>query len=105
MINILRVQLSNTLLLHNLNFRRNNILFIVSELLKLVHKVVPYDMLHNSETDAADLLMEIERLDLLVKAVDSKTYRKVAHYLKSCVPYAPGTEITLKRVDYNRKIV
>ena len=56
-------------------------------------------MLHNSETDAADLLMEIERLDLLVKAVDSKTYRKVAHYLKSCVPYAPGTEITLKRVD------
>jgi len=65
-----------------------------SELLKLVHKVVPYDMLHNSETDAADLLMEIERLDLLVKAVDSKTYRKVAHYLKSCVPYAPDPENT-----------
>ena len=58
-------------------------------------------MLHNSETDAADLLMEIERLDLLVKAVDSKTYRKVAHYLKSCVPYAPGTEITRKEVDNN----
>lgn len=63
-------------------------------LLKLVNKVVPYDMMHNSETDAADLLMEIERLDLLVEAVDLKTYKKVSLYLKSCVPYAPDPENT-----------
>lgn len=65
-----------------------------SDLLKLVNKVVPYDMLHNSETDAADLLMEIERLDLLVKAVDAKSYKKVCIYLKCCVPYAPDPENT-----------
>ena len=63
-------------------------------MLKLVNKVVPYDMLHNSETDAADLLMEIERLDLLVKAVDAKSYKKVCIYLKCCVPYAPDPENT-----------
>ena len=65
-----------------------------SALLKLVNKVVPYDMMHNSETDAADLLMEIERLDLLVEAVDTKSYKKVSLYLKSCVPYAPDPENT-----------
>ena len=67
---------------------------IFSALLKLVNKVVPYDMMHNSETDAADLLMEIERLDLLVEAVDTKSYKKVSLYLKSCVPYAPDPENT-----------
>lgn len=68
--------------------------FDTGALLKLVKKIVPYDMLHNSETDAADLLMEIERLDLLVEAADLKSYKKVTHYLKSCVPYTPDPENT-----------
>ena len=38
----------------------------------LVNQIVPYDMSHNSETECTDLLMEIERLDMLVDAVDQK---------------------------------
>lgn len=34
-------------------------------LIKLVKEIVPYHMAHNAEAEAADLLMEIERLDLL----------------------------------------
>jgi len=66
----------------------------VDDLLRLVNIVLPYDMTHNSETDAADLLMEIERLDLLIDACDSKSYKKVTLYLKSCVPYTPDPENT-----------
>ena len=60
--------------------------------MKLVKQIVPYDMAHNSETDCTDLLMEIERLDLLIDAVDVKAHKKVCLYLRSCVPYAPDPE-------------
>ena len=66
-----------------------------SKLMKLVKQIVPYDMKHNSETDCTDLLMEIERLDLLIDSVDQKCYKKVCLYLKSCVPYAPDPENTI----------
>merc|ERR1711990_673027 len=66
-----------------------------SKLMKLVKQIVPYDMAHNSETDCTDLLMEIERLDLLIDSVDQKCYKKVCLYLKSCVPYAPDPENTI----------
>lgn len=35
------------------------------QLIRLVREIVPYHMKHNAEAEAADLLMEIERLDLL----------------------------------------
>ena len=63
--------------------------------MKLVKKIVPYDMRHNSETDCTDLLMEIEHLEMLVDAVDQKCYKKVCLYLRSCVPYAPDPENTI----------
>merc|ERR1712002_1412175 len=66
-----------------------------SKLMKLVKQIVPYDMAHNSETDCTDLLMEIERLDLLIDSVDQKCYKKVCLYLKSCVPYDPDPENTI----------
>ena len=36
-----------------------------ADLIRLVKEIVPYHMKHNAEAEAADLLMEIERLDLL----------------------------------------
>lgn len=50
-------------------------------LLKLVKEIVPYNMAHNAEHEACDLLMEIERLDMLENYIDENAYGKVCLYL------------------------
>lgn len=50
-------------------------------LLKLVREIVPYNMAHNAEHEACDLLMEIERLDMLEDYIDENAYGKVCLYL------------------------
>lgn len=50
-------------------------------LLKLVKEIVPYNMAHNAEHEACDLLMEIERLDMLEDYIDENAYSKVCLYL------------------------
>ncbi|XP_031849170.1 regulatory particle non-ATPase 1 [Nomia melanderi] len=62
------------------------------QLIALVHEIVPYNMAHNAETEACDLLMEIERLDLLEQYVDESAYQRVCLYLTSCVPYVADPE-------------
>uniref|UniRef100_A0A8C5ENP3 26S proteasome non-ATPase regulatory subunit 2 n=1 Tax=Gouania willdenowi TaxID=441366 RepID=A0A8C5ENP3_GOUWI len=47
-------------------------------LLKLVKEIVPYNMAHNAEHEACDLLMEIERLDMLENYIDENAYGKVS---------------------------
>lgn len=64
------------------------------EILKLVKQIIPYDMKHNAETEACDLLMEIEKLDMLLDHVDSTTFARVCLYLSSCVPYTAEPENT-----------
>ncbi|KAG7208331.1 hypothetical protein KM043_014567 [Ampulex compressa] len=64
------------------------------KLIALVHEIVPYNMAHNAETEACDLLMEIERLDLLEQNVDESAYQRVCLYLTSCVPYVADAENT-----------
>uniref|UniRef100_A0A3P9P0Q2 26S proteasome non-ATPase regulatory subunit 2 n=2 Tax=Poecilia TaxID=8080 RepID=A0A3P9P0Q2_POERE len=61
-------------------------------LLKLVKEIVPYNMAHNAEHEACDLLMEIERLDMLGDYIDENAYGKVCLYLTSCVSYVPEPE-------------
>lgn len=51
------------------------------DLFKLATQIVPYFMQHNAETDACDLLMEIERLDFLHDIVESSTFLRVCLYL------------------------
>uniref|UniRef100_A0A8D3CMM0 26S proteasome non-ATPase regulatory subunit 2 n=1 Tax=Scophthalmus maximus TaxID=52904 RepID=A0A8D3CMM0_SCOMX len=43
-------------------------------LLKLVREIVPYNMAHNAEHEACDLLMEIERLEMLEDYIDENAY-------------------------------
>lgn len=50
-------------------------------LLKLVKEIVPYNMAHNAEHEACDLLMEIEHLDMLEMYIDENAYAKVCLYL------------------------
>uniref|UniRef100_W5KX25 26S proteasome non-ATPase regulatory subunit 2 n=1 Tax=Astyanax mexicanus TaxID=7994 RepID=W5KX25_ASTMX len=61
-------------------------------LLKLVKEIVPYNMAHNAEHEACDLLMEIEHLDMLEMYIDENAYAKVCLYLTSCVSYVPEPE-------------
>ena len=68
-------------------------------LLKLVKEIVPYNMAHNAEHEACDLLMEIERLDMLEDYIDENAYGKVCLYLTRFVQVhtfeSENTELTL----------
>ncbi|XP_028138839.1 26S proteasome non-ATPase regulatory subunit 2 [Diabrotica virgifera virgifera] len=67
---------------------------IREKLILLTKQIVPYNMAHNAEAEACDLLMEIERLDLLEQYVDENIYHRVCLYLTSCVPYVADPENT-----------
>lgn len=61
----------------------------------LVKEIVPYHVRHNAEAEATDLLMEIERLDLIDQYVtEDDICQRVCLYLTSCVPYVPDPENT-----------
>ncbi|XP_033213120.1 26S proteasome non-ATPase regulatory subunit 2 [Belonocnema kinseyi] len=68
---------------------------VSEKLIALVHQIVPYNMAHNAETEACDLLMEIEKLDFLEQYVDESAYQRVCLYLTSCVPYVADPENSL----------
>ncbi|XP_053208765.1 26S proteasome non-ATPase regulatory subunit 2-like [Panonychus citri] len=66
-----------------------------AKLVELVHDIVPYHMKHNAEAEAADLLMEIEKLELLDSYIDDEDVcQRVCLYLTSCVSYVPDPENT-----------
>ncbi|XP_067655757.1 26S proteasome non-ATPase regulatory subunit 2-like [Haliotis asinina] len=76
------------------------------KLTNLAKAIVPYHMDHNAEAEACDVLMEMEKLDLLTDYVDENAYPRVCLYLTSCVPYVPDPEnmVLLKTaVDLYRK--
>lgn len=63
------------------------------QLLSLVEEIIPYNMRHNAEAEACDLLIEIEKLDLLVKYIDTDDLcQKVCLYLRSVVPFVPDPD-------------
>lgn len=51
------------------------------KLVALSKDIVPYHMSHNAEAEACDLLMEIEKLELLQDYVDESAYTRVCLYL------------------------
>ena len=63
-------------------------------LLNMVQQIVPSQMKHHAESEACDLLMEVEKLDLLDEHVDKNSFARVCLYLTSCVPYVPDPENT-----------
>ena len=65
-------------------------------LLKLVEEIVPFFMAFNAETDACDLLMELDRADEIYDHIDKDNVERVCLYLKSCEPYvAEGDNVNL----------
>lgn len=59
----------------------------VEDLVNLGKEIIPYNMQHNAETEACDLLMEIERLDLLEQYVDKRSFQRVCLYLTRSVSF------------------
>ncbi|KAI3925638.1 hypothetical protein MKW98_001492 [Papaver atlanticum] len=62
------------------------------DLMELVQQIVAFNMKHNAETEAVDLLMEVEDLDLLVEHVDTANYRKTCMYLTGLAIHLPGPD-------------
>ncbi|CAJ0930839.1 unnamed protein product, partial [Mesorhabditis belari] len=62
------------------------------ELEKLAHEIVKHHMKHNAEVEACDLLIEVERLDMLVEFVEEVDHQRVCHYLISCSPLTPDPD-------------
>ncbi|KAE9414791.1 hypothetical protein Angca_006864, partial [Angiostrongylus cantonensis] len=63
-----------------------------SELLMLAKDIVTHNMKHNAEVDACDLLIEIERLDVLKEYMVDADYQRVCSYLLSCAPLTPDPD-------------
>lgn len=61
-----------------------------NKLLHLIKDIIAFDMKHNAEIQACDLLMEIDRLDLL--HMDKSNYLRVCLYLHSCASYIEEPE-------------
>ena len=57
----------------------------MEQLVSLAMEIIPYDMQHNAETDACDLLMEIEQLDKLEGHTDENNFQRVCLYLTRLV--------------------
>eukprot|EP00823_Brevimastigomonas_motovehiculus_P002027 TRINITY_DN1318_c0_g1_i1.p1 TRINITY_DN1318_c0_g1~~TRINITY_DN1318_c0_g1_i1.p1 ORF type:complete len:926 (+),score=227.84 TRINITY_DN1318_c0_g1_i1:113-2890(+) len=56
----------------------------VDDLDALVKEVLPFNMKHNAEYEAVDLLLEIEELDRIKPLVTSDHYARVNRYLLGC---------------------
>ncbi|KAF3571351.1 hypothetical protein F2Q69_00060458, partial [Brassica cretica] len=59
------------------------------DLMDLVRQIVAFHMKHNAETEAVDLLMEVEDLDLLLDHVGRTNFRRTCNYLTSAARYRP----------------
>ncbi|CAE6171490.1 unnamed protein product [Arabidopsis arenosa] len=64
----------------------------IEDLMDLVQQIVSFHMKHNAETEAVDLLMDVEDLDLLLEHVDSTNFRRTCNYLTSAAKYLPGPD-------------
>ena len=70
----------------------------VEDLVALAREIIPYNMQHNAETEACDLLMEIERLDLLDQYVDKSSFQRVCLYLTRSVPQLHTLQLLISTV-------
>jgi 26S proteasome regulatory subunit N1 len=55
---------------------------------RLVDEIVPFNMEHNAETDAVDLLLEVGRLPQVERFVTPESYARVCQYVLACSDYA-----------------
>lgn len=69
-----------------------------SDLLFLTDIIVPYNVNHNSESEAIDFLIELDKIEMLVNYTNEHNYERVCSYLLACAPYSADYEESQK--DY-----
>lgn len=62
---------------------------MVDDLMTLVDDIIPFQMQHNAEAEAVDLLVEVRQLNKLVETpvVDERNYQRVCLYLIRCADF------------------
>ena len=68
----------------------------VEDLVRLVDEIIPFNMKHNSEADACDLLMEVQQLEKIKKFINKDNYARVCRYLLSCAEYLSDPQESAK---------
>jgi|Transcript_83238 26S proteasome regulatory subunit N1 len=73
------------------------------ELLALVDEIVPFNMKHNAEVDAIDLLCEVDRIGMITNLCDDTTFSRVCLYLLGLSSFAATHEDKVKylQVSYD----
>eukprot|EP01156_Anaeramoeba_ignava_P001963 Anaeramoba_ignava/a217208_301.p1 GENE.a217208_301~~a217208_301.p1 ORF type:complete len:916 (+),score=284.33 a217208_301:268-2748(+) len=64
----------------------------LTQLEALIEIIVKFNMEHNAEPDACDLLMETEKIPLLIPYANDHNFTRVCIYLLSCSQYVPEPE-------------
>lgn len=62
------------------------------DLLQLVDQIIPEFIDHNEESEAVDLMIEVEQLQKLADFCNLNNYERVCSYLLACSSYAADTE-------------
>ena len=65
--------------------------------MNLVKIIVPFLIKNHSETEAVDLLLEVERLENILEFCNATNYKRVCQYLCASANYAADTE-ELKKI-------
>lgn len=75
----------------------------VDELLALVDEIVPFDMKHNAEVEAIDLLCEVDLITKITVLCDETTYARVCLYLQSLSNFAAtqSDKVTFLKVCFD----
>eukprot|EP01084_Bolivina_argentea_P066927 122007_1 len=69
---------------------------------EIVHEIVSYYMDNNAEADAIDLLLEIERKELIINYCKFHNHSRVCEYLRSCASYLPPPDdIQIYKICFN----
>ena len=58
----------------------------------LVQQIVPYFMQNNSEVTAIDLLMEVDKLEMIENFVTQNNFSRIVEYINSCALYGVDSQ-------------
>ena len=63
-----------------------------TDLLQLVDQIIPEFIDHNEESEAVDLMMEVEQLTKLSQFCNLNNYERVCSYLLACSDYSADSD-------------
>lgn len=64
----------------------------LDDIMALVEEIVQYNVKHNAEPEACDLLLEVERLDKVIEFAEEHNYQRICLYLAACSNYVQSPD-------------